>query len=119
MNKKVTCIICPEGCTITGYFNSNKLILMKGYKCKRGKKFALEEIIDAKRVLTTTIRINSKKFNRLPVKSSKPVSKNRINELVREVKKLKVSPCVRRGDVLAKNLLESGADIISCWTVEK
>jgi CxxC motif-containing protein len=60
--KKMRCIVCPEGCPMHAEYEaaSKKIISLEGYKCKRGIKFAEDEITNPLRLLTTTISIDSK-----------------------------------------------------------
>ncbi len=47
-----------------------KIISLEGYNCKRGIKFAEAEITNPLRTLTTTISIDSRISQRLPVRSN-------------------------------------------------
>ena len=96
-----------------------KLIKIEGNNCKKGIKFAEKELANPVRILTTTISIDSKKLERLPVRSSAPAPKDKIRQMVNEVKKIKVKPPVKMGDVIAGNFLDTGVDIISSITVEE
>ena len=117
----IRCIICPEGCMIkVEYDKSGEAIKsMEGHQCKRGINFAEKEITNPTRILTTTIAIRSRVRNRLPVRSSAPVPKDMIGEMVLEAKKVRVQPPVSMGDVLAENFLDTGADLIASETVNE
>ncbi len=41
--KKVICIICPEGCNITVRGEGYNIEFMKGHACKRGEEYARNE----------------------------------------------------------------------------
>jgi len=115
MNKTIKCIACPIGCDISVDFNeeTKEIISFSGNECQRGARFIKEEIKSPARLLTTTIQTDSKDHPRIPVRSSVPVPKEKIMEMVREVKKIKVELPVRSGQVLFKNIMDTGADIIS------
>lgn len=113
----MTCIECPIGCLIDVEYNRNEIVSIKGNECKKGRIFVEKEIKDPRRILTTTISIDSIMFNRLPVRSSKAVPKDRVLEFVKEIKKVKVETIVKMGDVIAKNFMDSGVDIISSMTI--
>ncbi len=117
----IRCIICPEGCMIKVEYDKSGADIrsMEGHQCKRGIKFAEEEITNPTRILTTTIAIKSRAMNRLPVRSSAPVPKNMIRKMVLEAKKFRVQPPLRMGDVLAENFLDTGADLIASKTVKE
>ena len=117
MKKQFTCIVCPEGCLLAIDEKQDGSYTIKGNKCKRGKKFAVEEIINPKRVVTTTIKINGRNFKRLPVRSDKPVPKEDMIKLVEEIKKLKVKKPVAMGDVLLRNFNNSNINVIASMDI--
>ncbi|MCL4416113.1 MAG: DUF1667 domain-containing protein [Actinobacteria bacterium] len=121
MKKKITCITCPTGCLLEIEYDSTKkrIISLKGNQCKKGHKFAQDEIFDPKRIMTTTVKINSRFFKRLPVRSNIAAPKGMIKRMVKEIKKIQVAVPVKMGDTLAINFLGTGADIISSTTIEK
>jgi len=119
MKKKITCIICPIGCEIYAETKNKKDLSVTGNKCKKGELFAEKELTDPRRILTTTTSIDSEKLKRLPVRSSKPVPKDMILEMVLNIKKIKIKPSVRRGDIICKNFMNTGSNIIASRTVVK
>jgi CxxC motif-containing protein len=114
IRKEVVCIVCPNGCIV-----GNEVVKLTGNKCKKGIDFAKKEAIDPKRILTTTLFIDSINFKRVPVRSSKPVSKDSIFKIIWEVKKIKVKPVIKMGDVLAKNFMDTGVDIIASMDINE
>ncbi len=118
MKKKLTCIICPIGCQMSATYNKEGIEAIEGNQCKRGKDFAEKEIINPTRILTTTISIDSRKFKRLPVRSRAPAPKGIIKELINKVKEKKVKAPIKSGEVIAKDLLDSGVDIIASMSIE-
>ncbi len=100
-------------------YNKSGVLSVKGNKCSKGEKFAHDEIIDPRRVLTTTIDIESVLFNRLPVRSRTGVPGDRVMDMIKQVKKIKVRTPVKAGDIIIKDFLGSGIDIISSFTIEK
>ena len=120
--KKITCVTCPLGCKLKINIENNKIVSISGSQCKKGIKFAEEEIKDPRRILTTTIKLKTQgrreaAFNRLPVRSVTPAPKDKILEIIKEVRKIKVSPPVKMGDIIAKNIIGSGVDIIASMSV--
>jgi len=98
---------------------SGKLKGLEGNRCKKGIKFAEKELINPVRILTTTISIASKRAERLPVRSSTPAPKAKIQKMVSEIKKIKVSPPIKMGDIITANFLNTGVDIISSITLDE
>ena len=121
MKKKITCITCPSGCLLEAEYDLTKkeIISLKGNQCKKGHKVAQDELFDPKRILTTTVKINSRFFKRLPVRSNIPAPKGMIERMVKEIKRIQIALPVKMGDVLAINFMDTGVNIISSSTIEK
>jgi CxxC motif-containing protein len=121
MKKKMTCITCPIGCLLeTDYDLAKKeIISIKDNQCKKGHKFAQDELFDPKRILTTTVKINSRFFKRLPVRSNNHAPKDMIERMVKEIKKIQITLPVKMGDILAINFMDTGVNIISSATIEQ
>lgn len=113
MVKEITCIGCPMGCLISADVSENgKINEVKGYTCNVGKKYAYEELTSPKRMVTSLIYVRG--TNRpLPVKTSEPVSKDKIFECLKEIRKVSVTAPVHSGNVIIKNVCGEAADIIA------
>ncbi len=107
--KEMTCIVCPVGCHLT--IDSNHHVT--GNKCPRGENYALIELTDPKRMLTTTIRTISSSKPRLPVKTSHPIPKRLLFEALIEINEIIISKNVKIGDVIIHNILETHVNIIA------
>ena len=121
--KQFVCVSCPKGCVITLKKSEDTDIDnledpdLTGHKCKHGIEYARQELIDPSRVLTTTVRI--KGISRmLPVKSSSPVPKERIFDIMRFLDEVEVEHPVKCGDVLLNNVLDLDIDIIATLSIE-
>ena len=119
IKKEVICVVCPRGCIVNVEYKGNDVVQITGNKCKKGIDFAKEEAIDPKRILTTTLGIDSSSFRRIPVRSSEPVSRDKILNIVREIKRIKVKPAIKMGDVIAKNFMDTGIDIIASMDINE
>ena len=109
MNKTLTCIVCPIGCSLT----IDEAGRVTGNHCRRGEEFAKTETKNPTRVVTTTIGIEGAIHRRLPVVSSRPVPKSKVMDFVHEVQRLKVSAPINCGDILLTNVLGLGIDLIA------
>lgn len=115
---KIICIVCPQGCRLEGCSEGNSLIIKGG--CKLGKEYALGEIENPRRVVTTTIPIERGEIKRLPVRTSKPFPKKRISELMVFLRSLAVEAPIQRGEVVTENLLgEVGIHLVATRTVKR
>lgn len=90
---------------------------IKGAECKQGEKYVLNEFKNPVRTLTATVRTGDENFPLLAVRTSRPVPKRLMADIMRRTAGLKPKPPVNAGDVVARNVLRTGADLIatSAW----
>ena len=110
--KQLVCIVCPRGCTMT-LEGEGKDVKVSGNSCKRGAEFAVSEMTEPKRTICTTVKTAFPDVPVLPVRVSKEIPKDRIFDVMAEINKVTVKKKVKRGEVIIKNILELGADIIA------
>jgi len=85
--KKFICIICPKCCELE--MDGTEV---SGAKCKRGKVFARQEAILPIRVITTTIRCETKQgIKMIPVKTASPVPLADIPSIMRHIRRVTCS----------------------------
>ena len=116
--KSITCIICPKGCNIKAWEENGELKL-EGFSCKRGKTYATSEYYNPSRLLATTIRISNARIPLIPVKSSEPIPKTKLMEVMDDISKVVVNAPVIMGDVLIENVSETGINIVATRSLEK
>lgn len=116
--RRVTCIICPMSCVGEVELADKKIVRMIGFKCKRGREYAANEVTAPKRVLTTTVRITGGFLPLLPVVSKAPLPKERIVECARWLANSTVKAPVREGEAVCKNILGLGIDIVASRDIE-
>lgn len=109
MKKPITCIVCPVGCQIVFDENQNPI----GNRCKRGKVYALEELINPKRVLTTTVRTTFPNHPRLSIKSSSAMPKEKIMHALTLINDIILDKEIHIGEVIIKNILDTGVDMVA------
>ncbi len=119
MKRYFTCIMCPIGCEIDVETENGKVISVKGNRCPQGKAFALRELKEPMRVLTTTVKIEGADYVMLPVRTDRPVPKRKIFEIMREVSKITVKAPVRIYDVISENICGSGANLVATRSMRK
>lgn len=109
----MTCIICPMGCALEVTKKDGRFDV-KGNTCPRGEKYAEKELTNPTRTLTCAILVEGGKIRMVPAKSSVEIPRDLQKECMEVVKRSKVKAPVKTGDVLIKNILDTGADIIAC-----
>ncbi len=107
--KELICIVCPRGCHLVVDENMN----VAGNFCKRGEVYGKNEVTNPTRTITSTVKISGGPIPRLPVKTSQPVPKDRIFDVMAEINKLSVQAPVEMNAVLLPNVLETGADVLA------
>ncbi len=110
--KVIRCIICPTGCEITVENTSDELKIT-GYTCRKGEEYAREEFIAPKRIITATMRVEDGFLPIIPVRTDKPVPKELIFELIKELSCVTVKAPIKAEDVLIENIRNLGANVIA------
>jgi CxxC motif-containing protein len=110
----VICISCPLACTITVTLDDRGDVLgVANNLCKEGKKYAIAECKFPGRILTTTILTENSSRRLLPVRTNKPVPKERLMECMKSLSKTRVRPPVKLGQIVISNIIGTGADFIA------
>ena len=111
-SKDIRCIVCPTGCLVHVERISGELII-EGHSCKRGEVYAREEFVAPKRILTTTIRVENGFLPLIPVRSDKPLPKERLQEVLKQIALTKIKAPIKMGDLLIENVLGLEINIIA------
>ncbi len=109
--RELTCIVCPMGCTLrVELTDGGEVASVTGNTCPRGAAYAKDEVLHPVRTLTTTVRVAG--TNRLvPVKTDRPIPKERLFDAMDRVSTLRVGAPVHIGDVLLDDLF--GAKLVA------
>ncbi len=114
--KKLTCVECPMGCPVEVQLNEQgEVVSVTGYTCVRGKRYAENEVVCPKRVLTTTVRAKDGRV--VPVKTDAPVKKSEMQALMAKINAFACDTPVRIGDVLIANFTEE-ANLVATDNLE-
>lgn len=113
MNGEYICIVCPKGCHIKVEGDN-----ITGYSCPRGLAYVKQESINPLRNITSTVLVTNREFTLLPVRTSDAIPKNMIFPLMEEIKKVRVSAPIKMHDIIIKNVLNLGVDVIATKEVE-
>ena len=117
MNKTITCINCPIGCRISVELSENGEVLsVAGNTCPRGEKYAVQECTQPTRVITAVIPVQGSSMP-LSLKTNVPVPKTKIQDIMKIIGQVSVSPPVSIGDVIIQNILDTGADVVATRSV--
>jgi len=118
MEKEIICTVCPMGCHIRVSGEDGRADRVEGFGCKRGENYARNEFVHPVRILTSTVALCGAAEPLLPVRSSVPVPKESIPACMQELRKICVSAPVKCHQVIAADILGTGADIIASDSAE-
>lgn len=113
--KEFICIECPKGCRLKVDDDMN----VTGNTCLRGKTYAINELTCPKRVITSTVVIESKLVARMPVMTENEVPKEKMFEIVKALDEVRLVAPVKCRDVVIENVCGTGVNIIATRTIEK
>lgn len=106
--KEFTCIVCPRGCRLTIDDNMN----VTGNTCPRGKDYAIAEVTNPVRTITSSVRVTNREDLLVSVKTSGAIPKGKIFDVMAEINKVGVEAPTRIGQVVIKDVLGLGVDIV-------
>ncbi len=110
--KDIRCIVCPTGCLVH-VENVNGELIIEGHSCKRGEDYAREEFISPKRILTTTMLVENGFLPLIPVRSDRPIPKDRLRDTLKEIAQTIADAPIKMGDILIENVLGLEINIIA------
>ena len=111
--KEIRCIVCPLGCTLHVRIVGSTVKSLKGNKCRKGLEYANDEMLHPKRMLTTSVLVKGGEWPLVSVRTSQPVSKDKLFPILEKIKHTTVKAPVHFRQVILENVMNSGADIIA------
>lgn len=106
--REFTCIVCPRGCRL----KIDDELNVTGNSCPRGALYAKEEVTNPKRNIASSVRVKNREYLLASVRTSAPIPKGMIFQVMEEINKVSVNAPTHIGDVVIKNVLGTGSDII-------
>ena len=123
--KSMICVVCPIGCELSAEYEGKKLISVSGNECRRGEKYASDEIQNPRRILTSTVVLDIRGAKRkfLPVKTDRPIAKDKIFDAMKTINEIKINipdkiEKIKMGDIVCPDFTESGINLVAGRDVE-
>lgn len=107
------CINCPLGCSLKVETEGKKVVRVSGNTCRRGEAYAREEITNPTRTITSTAALKGGEQAVIPVKTKKPVPKDKIAACMEAIKTITVEAPVHIGDILMENVAGTGVEVVA------
>lgn len=114
--RTLTCIGCPLGCPVSVTLDdTGEIVRIEGNTCKIGDDYARKEIKNPTRMVTSTVRVHSgvKGAVMVSCKTRTDVPKNKIFEVMRDIRDITVTAPVHIGDVIKENVAGTGVDMVA------
>lgn len=92
-------------------------IAVNGNLCSKGQGFAVKELKDPDRLLTTMVKVRNRR-ELLSVRSDRPVKKSELPELVRKLRSFEAVPPVRIAQIFLSGMGQNAVSILATSDVE-
>lgn len=109
---ELICVNCPRGCRLSVGKGENGEVKVSGYGCPRGLKYGETEFLDPVRTVTGLVRLAGMR-RPLPVKTSEPVPKARMYDVLAVMRQTTTRPPVSIGDTIVENVAGTGASLVA------
>ena len=119
MLREFTCIVCPNGCDITADMESGEIRSVTGAACERGEAYVRQELTDPRRTIASSVAVRGGTLPLISVRLDAPVPKNRIFDVMEEIRKIQLTAPVRIGDIAIADVLGLGCNVVVTKNMEK
>ena len=111
--RELICIGCPLGCMLTVEMNGTEVVNVTGNTCPRGKAYAENEVTNPMRIVTSTVRVSGGDRVSVSCKTKSDIPKRKIFDVIRALKEVVIEAPVNIGDILVKNVAETGVAVVA------
>jgi len=116
MNRLFTCIVCPVGCEIDVNIEESSegpvIKQITGANCARGRAYVESELKNPLRTATSSVRVTGGRLPITSVRLTAPVPRSRMMDVIAELRKVRIEAPVLIGQVVIKDILGLGCDVI-------
>jgi CxxC motif-containing protein len=114
------CKVCPIGCELTIYKNESAPsgYTVEGNSCGRGIEFGIKEVTEPSRILTGRVLLKNAPMKHLSVRTTGVIPKDKVDECLKIFNSTEVSAPIQKGDIIIKNILGLGVDVVAARRVK-
>ena len=109
--KELICIVCPKGCHLKVDVENG--FAVTGNACPRGAEYGKLELTNPTRVVTSTVRCEGGTHPRCPVKTDRPVPKERVLDVMEALNAVTLTAPVSLGQIVVENVCGTGANVVA------
>ena len=112
--KELICINCPLGCPLVVTLADGEVVSVTGNTCKRGEIYGRKEVTNPTRIVTTTVPVDGSDSERMvSVKTAHDIPKEKIFDIMNELRNVRATAPVAIGDVILKDACGTGVDVVA------
>jgi CxxC motif-containing protein len=100
-------------------YTDRKIIKVDHTNCTKGKDYAYQELFKPVRILTSTVLVKNGNLPLVSIRTDKPIPKGKIFEVMKILYRKKVQAPVKIGDIIIKNVVNTGVNIIATKNVNR
>ena len=78
MNRKFTCIVCPNGCEIEVEYEGKDVKNIEGEGCRKGREYVVQELTDPRRNIASSVILLNGELPLVSVRLTNPIPKDKI-----------------------------------------
>lgn len=109
--KEIVCIVCPKGCRLR--VDEANGFAVTGNACQRGETYGKDEVMHPTRVITSTVQVSGGLYPRCPVKTDRPIPKEKIYEAMKALDDVCLNAPVPLGKIVVENICDTGANFVA------
>ena len=115
--RKILCIVCPEGCEIEIAKNAGEISFSEGI-CTKGREYAKQEMFNPHRIVTSTVNVRNGDISMLPIRTSAPIPKNKIQYVMDVIANISIDAPVQVGQTIADDIDGTGIALKACRSID-
>ena len=115
---ELICIGCPLGCNLTVDMDGSEVVEVKGNTCKKGKEYVNQELTNPKRNISSSVKVINGDLDIVSVRLNGSIPKDKIFEVMDEIKNITVDAPVKIGDIIKHNILNLNVDLIATKNID-
>ncbi len=104
------CTICPVGCTLKVTVEADGQLKVEGNSCRRGRAYAIKEFTSPERTLTSIMAAGDGTM--VPVKTDKPIPKEKISECMKIINEKTLMLPISLGNIIIEKIGGTEANLI-------
>lgn len=113
----IVCIACPVGCRLEVRAVDGGEAAVTGNRCPKGEAYGREELAAPRRLVTGVVRTDSGDFPCAPVRTDRPLPRERVRELMADLARMRVALPIAAGFPLAPDWKGTGVTVLVTRTL--